>query len=101
MCSKFKADRTAAKANQEPGRIYCRVCGRPVHTVVGRGRKKEIHKTCTIVSSRLAELERLIATMEFSDQAYANQLRGDLFRIANGPLQNGHVTINATSDQDI
>lgn len=79
----------------------CRVCGRPVHTVVGRGRKKEVHKTCTIVASRIAELNRLIGTMEFADPSYSNRLRGEMFRLANGPLQNGHVNFNPTRDEDI
>lgn len=97
--SKQTSARRGAKAAAAGAK--CHVCGRPVEQRQGRGRTKEIHTTCTIVKSRLAELERLFSKMQFADAEHVGQLRGDLFQLRNVGLSPKSVTINPTSAEDI
>lgn len=82
-------------------RLHCRVCGRPVAQTSQRGRTKEIHKTCTIIASRVSELERLFGQVEWADAGHVALWRGALFDIVNGPLRPDRVRFNPESEEDL
>jgi hypothetical protein len=86
------------------GRAYdthvCSVCRRPVARRE-RGRPREVHTSCCIVRSRVAELETLLLKMRFGDVEAARQMRGDLFALVNCTLRASVVRIEPENDSDI
>lgn len=87
--------------NNDPRR--CWVCHRPLpkRQGAGRGRKKEVHRRCGIVASRLHEMESLLRGMQFGDQEAIKVLRGNLFSIVNVALRPDRVVLNPDSEEEI
>lgn len=81
----------------------CPVCARPLPAKkgTGRGRTKEVHKTCSILRSRMNEMETMLRSMEFGDAAAVKMMRGNLFAMMNVTLRADVVKINPDNDEDI
>jgi hypothetical protein len=85
---------------QDAGAAFCAVCRRPVRRK-SKGRPKEVHTTCCILRSRMAEMEAMLRRMEFGDAEAVRRLRGDIMAMMNVTLRADVVTINPANDADI
>ncbi len=95
------ANETTNGSKAQACALRCRVCGRRVRQKPRRGRTKEIHTSCTILASRLSEIETLLKKIQFADREHVSRLRGDLFQLRNVALSPRHVTVCDDSDEDM